>query len=554
MGGSPPIAYGAVSGSSRAIVREGSAVLKQAPQGGETGPSTTPPEAQPLAASGARLATAWEKPWVRRATAVAVPALAAVPLALAMPRGPLTAAGALATMAVGLLVGLVAGLALRSRWAMLVAPVAFAAGYELVRLGTDGPTVDGIHASTYGLLALVVGRGIHGVIALFPIALGAALGAALARRRQNRGPARHGWPRVGLYARRGAVVLAGVALVVLAVGIARPASTDPIVGLDGKPLPGSIAELTRVEIGGHDLAMMIRGHSAESPVLLFLAGGPGGSELGAMRRHLEALEKEFVVVTWDQRGTGKSYGALDPSSTLTLEQAVSDTIEVSNYLRERFGQEQIYLVGQSWGSILGVLSVQRQPELYRAFVGTGQMVSPSETDRIFHRDTLAWARESGNDELAATLTEIGAPPYESVLDYEPALSYEHEVYPYDHSRNSEGEGGFSENLIVEEYTLLEQIHNLGAFLDTFSVLYPQLGHIDFREDVTALGVPVYLVQGRHEPPGRADLAQEWLAQLQAPAKKLVVLDTSGHRPPFEQPEQFTNVMTETVLAETRPRP
>lgn len=182
------------------------------------------------------------------------------------------------------------------------------------------------------------------------------------------------------------------------------------------------------------------------------------------------------------------------------------------------------------------------------------MVSQQETDRVFYRDTLAWARRTGNGELVATLTGIGPPPYERMLDYEPALSHEHQVYPYDHSANSEGEGGFSENLFVEEYTLLEQIHALGAFMDTFSVLYPQLQQIDFRRDATRLDVPVYLVQGRHEAPGRAVLANEWFEQLQAPAKKLIVLDTSGHRPPFEQPARFHEVMTKTVLAETTSTP
>jgi pimeloyl-ACP methyl ester carboxylesterase len=308
-------------------------------------------------------------------------------------------------------------------------------------------------------------------------------------------------------------------------------------------LPGSIAELARVDVGGHELAMMIRGYSVDNPVLLFLAGGPGGSELGAMRRHLPQLESDFVVVTWDQRGTGKSYGQLDPTSTLTLDRAVSDAIEVTNYLRDRFGQEKIYLMGQSWGSILGVLAAQQEPDLYRAFVGIGQMVSPRETDRIIYEDTLAWARETGNAGLVDQLTKIGPPPYENVLHYEPALSYEHEVYPYDHSGNSEGEGGFSENLFVEEYTLLEQIHNLGAFLDTFTVLYPQIQDIDFRTGATSLDVPVYLVQGRHEARGRSELAEEWFEMLEAPSKEMFILENSGHRPLFEEPAAFASVVT-----------
>jgi pimeloyl-ACP methyl ester carboxylesterase len=271
-----------------------------------------------------------------------------------------------------------------------------------------------------------------------------------------------------------------------------------------------------------------------------------------MRRHLEALEQDFLVVTWDQRGTGKSYSELDPTSTLTLDQAVSDATEVTNYLRNRFGKEKIYLVGQSWGTILGVLAVQQHPELYQAFVGTGQMVSPRETDRIFYQDTLEWARQTGKDDVVATLTDIGPPPYPSILNYEPLLSYEKDVYPYNRSQNSEGEGQMSENLFVEEYTLLEQIHIFAGVFDTFSVLYPQIQDIDFREDATKLDVPVYLVQGRYEARGRAELANEWFEQLEAPSKKMIVLDTSGHRPLFEQPEQFTSVMTETVLAETQP--
>jgi proline iminopeptidase len=499
------------------------------------------------------LRLAWERPLVGASLAAAVAAISGLVAGWWMPRGPITSGEVLATMAVSLLVGAVAGLLFRSRWAMLLAPVTFVGVFELVRMGAEGPTVDAIHPfSTYGFMAFVVGRGFHGLVALVPMAFGAVLGASLARRMQGALPRQRGWRRLASHGRRGATVLLGLGLVVLAAGIARPATTDPILGPDGEPLPGSIAELTRVEIGGHDLAMMIRGHSVDDPVLLFLAGGPGGSELGAFRRHASGLEEDFVAVTFDQRGTGKSYDQLEPTSTLTLDNAVADVLEVTRYLRERFAEERIYLVGQSWGSTLGVLAVQREPELFHAFVGVGQMVSQRETDRIFYRDTLAWARETGNTGLVATLTELGPPPYEDVLGYESALSYEQEVYPYDHSRNSEGEGGFSENLFVGEYSLAEQVHTLGAFMDVFTILYPQLQEVDFRVDTTELDVPVYFVQGRYEARGRSELAEEWFEMLEAPHKEMIVFDTSGHRPLFEQPELFHQVMTQTVLAETEP--
>ena len=471
------------------------------------------------------------------------------------PRGPMSTFEGLAAMGLALLVGLAAGLLLRSRWAMLVAPVVFAAVFELARLGVTGPTVDGIHlGSTYGIMAFALGRGVHGLLALLPMVLGATLGAALARRRlSTQRPQRGFLSGLGLWLRRGVAVVTGLVLVALAAFIARPATTDPIVDADGQTVAGSVAELTRVDIGGHDLALMIRGRSTQNPVLLFLAGGPGGSELGAMRRHSEALEDDFVVVTFDQRGTGKSYDQLDPTGTMTLDGAVADAVAVTNYLRDRFDEEKVYLVGQSWGTTLGVLAVQQHPELYRAYVGVGQMVSQAATDKIFYEDTLAWAREEGNTDLVDTLEANGPPPYTDVLHYEAALSYEMEVHPYDHSAEQRRCGP------DEREPLRRGVHaaRAGAHLgrDARRVLGAvpaaaghRLPHPGHQPRGTRLPGP-----GCHEAPGRQLLAQEWFDLLQAPSKKLDPFDTSGHRPLWEQPAEFQDLMA-TVLAETAPTP
>ena len=471
------------------------------------------------------------------------------------PRGPLTTSQAIWSIILSLAIGVVAGLVMRSRWAILAAPVTFAAVFELVRLGTDGPTVDGIGASFYGLLVLGSGRGFHALLSLLPLAFGAVLGAGIARRlaastpappSPTRPPGRPWW----LYVRRGAAVVAGLGLIAFTVALARPASTAPIVDADGNEITGSIAEVTTIDVHGRDLHLMIRGHSVDNPVLLFLAGGPGGSEMGAMRRHLPGLEEHFTVVTWDQRGAGKSYEELDPADTYTLESAVDDTLAVTDHLRDRFGRDKIYLLGQSWGTTLGVLAVQQRPDLFEAYVGTGQMVSQLATDTLFYNDTLEWARASENTGLVDELTRIGPPPYDRMLNYETALANEQAVYAYDHSSNSEGEGQMSENLIVEEYTLIDQVHVLGAFLDTFSVLYPQLQGIDFRRTATEFELPMFFVQGAHEADGRAELFADWYPKVEAPIKDLTVLDTSGHRPLWEQPDEFVDYMTGTVLAQT----
>jgi pimeloyl-ACP methyl ester carboxylesterase len=446
-------------------------------------------------------------------------------------------------MAVGIGVGALTGWLMASRWAMLAAPAAFAVVFEILRIGLDGPTIDAPAVSQFGLFAVIVGRGFHGLVGLVPMIFGSALGAGAARHTPSSGS-----QGPGTIVRRTTAAFVALALAALAIAIARPATTDPILAADGTPLAGSIAELTSVEVEGIDHALMIRGHDTSDPVLLFLAGGPGGAERGAMRRHLAELEEHFVVVTWDQRGTGASYAQLDPTETVTLDGYVRDTVAITEHLLDRFDRDDLYLLGQSWGTTLGVLAVQQRPELYAAYIGTGQMVSQRETDQIFYRDTVVSAMSSGDTDLLTHLISIGEPPYDEMLSYEVVLSNP-DLYPYDHSPNSEGAGAWSENFIVPEYTLVDQIHMLGAFMDTFAAMYPQLQDVDFRETATEFETPMFFIQGRYEAPGRSSLFDEWYSMLDAPIKEVHILDTSGHRPLFEQPERFVEVMTNAVLAE-----
>jgi proline iminopeptidase len=493
-----------------------------------------------------------DEPWAAAAVVVIATLVYGVAAAWWTPRGPVTTTQAVGAVVLSTAAGLAAGRLLRTRWSMLLAPVGFAASFELARASTSGPLVDGIHlGSTYGIVAFVSGRGLHGVLALLPMVVGAACGAAAGRRRAGAERTSGRRTAAGRLTRRTITAVITAGLLLLVAGLLRPASTAPILAANGGHLRGSVAELTRVRIGGHDLAILIRGNSTSSPVLLYLAGGPGGTDMGAMRRHGNALERDFVVATYDQRGAGKSYDQLEPRSTITLAAAVSDTIEVSNYLRNRFHQDKIYLVGNSWGSMLGVLAAQQHPELYQAFVGAGQMVDIRATDRIYYQDTLAWARSHGRSGLVETLLRNGPPPYQDLLKYDPVLNNEQLVYPYDDTVNEESSGGFSTNLFVREYTLMEQLHSLGATLDVITVLYPQLQGVDFRASVPALEIPVYLVQGRYETRGRAEPAQQWFDLLRAPHKQLVTFPTAGHRTLFEQPEMFAELMRTTVLTQTR---
>jgi pimeloyl-ACP methyl ester carboxylesterase len=261
-------------------------------------------------------------------------------------------------------------------------------------------------------------------------------------------------------------------------------------------------------------------------------------------------------VSWDQRGTGKSYAALDPTSTLTLEQAIADTIELTEFLRSRFHQQKIYLLGESWGSTLGVLAVQRRPDLYYAWIGSGQMVSQRETDRRLYHELLALAAKENDTALATKMRRYGEPPYADI-PYANAFvmqQYERLSPPYTPPQ-SYIQRGTAANLgpwgiFGQEYTLVEKVNVLRGLIDMFSVMYPQLQAIDFRQTVKQLEVPVYLLDGAAELKARRELALEWFNTLKAPRKRLFRFENAGHSVAFEQFETFSHILTDTILPET----
>ena len=485
----------------------------------------------------------WENRWLGTAAAVGLAALTALVSSVPMPRGPVTGGQGLMVMAVSLLIGLAAGYLTRSRWAMLVGPLAYVAGYELARIGIGGASLEVIRIdSVYGIAAFVAGRGLHALLALLPMVVGASIGLAIARPR-----------RLLALVPTGILALAVIGLAVL---VALPASTPPVLGANGQPVPGSIAEPTTVQLGGQEQAISIRAADPDKPVLLYLSGGPGQSDIAFARALLQPLEQDFVVVVWDQRGSGKSYAALDPTATYTLDALVGDTIALSEYLRERFAEEKIYLLGESWGSTLGVLAVQERPELFHAYIGSGQMVSQRVTDQIIWRDLLAYADRVGDGELYDQVLTLGEPPYRDtpwanslIMGYYSLLETPY-TPPAAYVERGEASGIGQFGLFGSEYSFVENANLIRGLVDMFSLMYPQLQNIDFRTDVPELGVPVYVLDGENELRGRRELAHEWFAQLRAPHKELITYGNAGHAVAFEQADAFLRLMNEEIVPST----
>jgi proline iminopeptidase len=488
-------------------------------------------------------ATLWGNRWLGAAVVAAIAAVTALVSSIPMPRGPVTGGQGLVVIGVSLLIGVAAGYLMRSRWVVLVAPLAYIVAYELARIGIAGASLDGFRFdSIYGIAAFAAGRGFHGLLALLPMVVGVSIGLAIAR------------PR-GLLALVPSGLLSLV-VIGLAVLVALPGSTPPVLGANGQPVPGSVAEMTTVELGGQEQAISIRAADPDKPVLLYLSGGPGQSDIAFARALLEPLTTDFVVVVWDQRGSGKSYAALDPTSTYTLEALVGDTIELTDYLRDRFAEQKIYLLGESWGTTLGVLAVQERPDLFHAYIGSGQMVSQRVTDQIIWRDLLAYADRTGDGELYDQVLTLGEPPYRDmpwansvILGYYGLLETPYTPPPaYVARGEASGVGQFG--LGGREYSFVENANLLRGLVDMFSLMYPQLQSIDFRTDVPELAVPVYVLDGANELRGRRELAHEWFAQLTAPHKQLVTYENAGHAVAFEQVDAFLRLMNEEIVPAT----
>lgn len=331
------------------------------------------------------------------------------------------------------------------------------------------------------------------------------------------------------------------------------AATPPILGEDGQPLPGSIATLERVELNGSRQWISIRGVDASKPVLLFLAGGPGGSQLATQRYALTELEQHFVVVHWEQPGSGKSFDAVK-RSTLTPERYIEDGHALVAYLKERFNQPKVYVVGESWGSALGVMMAQRYPEDFYAFVGTGQMVSFLDTDQMCYDFALNRARENGDQEKVEKLLKLGPPPYYGpgtavktgtyLLDTFAAMNQNPAIY--DNGSNT------WRDLAAPEYGLYDKMAWFLGLVSTFDVVYPQLWQVDFRESADRLDVPVYFLIGRHDVNAPTSLTEEYYELLDAPYKEIVWFEHSGHNPWVSEADRFVEVMVEQVLPQSLP--
>jgi len=301
-----------------------------------------------------------------------------------------------------------------------------------------------------------------------------------------------------------------------------------------------------ISIGGMDQYVEIHGASTDLPLLLFLHGGPGMPATPLLKYYQKELSNDFIVVSWDQRGCGRSAKSNPRPSDMTLEQHIQDAHELTTYLKEHFGKESLCLVGHSWGSVLGVELAQRYPEDYLAYVGVGQMVNTARGELIGREVMVTRALARDDTSTIKTLQSIHyslEDGYSSGLQGflgHRRLLWMNRMADYDPSAmmiaiKAAGEG-YSSN-ITDWMT---------ASMYAQNAMFDEIMSVDFSH-VTKFQIPIYFLAGRHDYNTPSQLTAEFYANISAPQKGLYWFENSGHSPPWEEPEAF-RVRLREILA------
>ncbi len=256
---------------------------------------------------------------------------------------------------------------------------------------------------------------------------------------------------------RGTLFVLGVLVTLLVVALVwRALSQHEVTEAMAIRDPNGIDERRHVRIGGVEQWITIRGQSRDNPAVLVLHGGPG-APVSALAAHFIPWERDFTVIQWDQRGAGKSYYPSNAPPTIDL--MIRDALEVSEYVRQRLHKNKIILLGHSWGSVLGVHVVKARPDIFVAWVGTGQIVNAQQNEITAYAQVLAKARARTDQQGIDALTKSGAPPYQQLrqmgierrwaMQYEPGLRFSPRTGP---------KGLFAELLSAPDYSLKDTVN------------------------------------------------------------------------------------------------
>ena len=338
-------------------------------------------------------------------------------------------------------------------------------------------------------------------------------------------------------------------ILAISLWIKSPGKAEPITDFNGETIAGSISTIEKIMLGGQEQYLIIRGKDATKPVMLFLHGGPGSPEYAFMKATNQTIENDFVMVYWEQRGAGKSYSKNIPVESMNLDQFISDTKELSEYLAKRFNQEKIYIMGHSWGSFLGILTAFQYPELFHAYFGIGQVCYQYKGEQISFEWVKEQAIKQNNKKAIKALSEITFPDSLAGVDkWQDYLMVERNyVTQFGGGVTHEMTGMWPVIKMVldlKEYTFGEKMNFMPGSLFSLKYLWTDVINKNLFNDIDSMQVPVYIFQGKYDYQTPYSVAIDFYDQLKAPQKEFFTFENSAHSPVMEEVERFNAIVLE----------
>jgi len=326
-----------------------------------------------------------------------------------------------------------------------------------------------------------------------------------------------------------------------------PGEIKQILDGDGHMVEHSLAEKISVDIKNTKMGMIIESENIDNPVLLFVHGGPGLPEYFMNETYVNSLKSSFTVVWWDQRGSGLSYNSKISPDDMTADQMVTDTIDVTHYLKERFGKDKIYLLGHSWGSFVAIQAAKKAPELYYAYIGMSQICNQLESEKIAYHYMVEQYEMQGNTKMMSKLNKYAADEGLSMPGNLRDQTMHELGIGTTYKMRSVVKEIFMPVMKSKAYTWIEKINIWRGKISSRNYLFNNVLTTDLTNEITSLDIPVYFWSGIHDYTVNYQLSKDYLNQLDAPTKGFYTFDLSAHSPLFEEPEKALDILIFDVL-------
>ncbi|WP_253198859.1 alpha/beta hydrolase [Clostridium estertheticum] len=306
----------------------------------------------------------------------------------------------------------------------------------------------------------------------------------------------------------------------------------------------SINVLEQVKINGSNHEIMIRGNNMNNPVIVFVHGGPGCSEIPYADKYQNLLETKFTVVNYDQRASGKSYNFFEDYSNLSTDLLVKDLLNMTDYISSRLGKKKVILIGHSFGTYIAIQAAYKAPQKYEAYIGIGQMSDTAESEIDSLNYCIKQAQNATNTDDVLYLQRLTKEikngnmytPRSYVIKYGGA------------SRLIDNPDKNSINfLFSSEYNLLDVIrYNYGISLCQ-KILLKDLLKNPLPNRVTKLKLPCYFMMGKYDYMTSSSAAKKYFDIIKTDKKEFIVFEQSAHYPQFEEKKKFSKWMCDTFI-------